>query len=468
MSFYDTVESATSPVAQVRYGVVPYSQQANVGFSIPRTYMAQSHTYQSRVARFWEARYPNNAAGDVVVVSDQSEWLPRLTTNLNSMPTDNYRFRTDGAEGTAARAACTAYPGTYTVSVDGANETWQVFAATEFFLNQWPDNGNANNRAGCRARVRKTRPLTAADVTPQFRDWVYCQVTTGGTAPCGITNPARSPAVWESVDLSSLYDDNSINLPVGANGTMTSVSWTGCVEEPDTVVTDDYDPIPSGAHDLNINLVPAAANQRWRPALNSATWLRYANGAWTRSAVATTDPAFPRPNFVCPPAARKLAEISRTELQAYVDGLTPQGQTYHDIGMIWGARFISPRGIFADENATAPNGDPISRHIIFMTDGAQVNDSFNYSSHGIEAWDRRMTGTGTNEFSRRAARLQAICQAARAENITVWVIAFGTALTQNLIDCASPDRAFQANDSATLSARFSEIAQKIAELRLTE
>ncbi len=469
MSFYDTVQSATSPAAQVRYGVVPYSQQANVGFSIPRAHMAQNHSYQSRVARFNAAKYPNNEAGDVVTVSDQTEWLPRLSANLNSMNTDDYRFRTDGSEGTTARNVCTNYPASYTVSVDGANETWQVFAATEFVLNQWPNTGNSNNRAGCRARVRKTRPLTDADVTPPFRDWVYCQVTTGTTAPCGVTNPARSPAGWETVNFSSIYNGNSINLPIGTNGAMTAVSWTGCVEEPDTVQTDNYSPIPSGAHDLNINLVPSAENERWHPALISATWLRYANGAWTRSAVTTTDPNFPRPNFVCPPAARKLSAITRSELQTYVDGLTPQGQTYHDIGMVWGARFLSPNGIFSVENTTAPNGDPIARHLVFMTDGAQVNDTFNYSSHGIEAWDRRITGNGssTTEFNRRAARLQAICQAAQQENITVWVVAFGTTLTQNLIDCASPGRAFQASDNATLTARFQEIAQKIAALRLT-
>lgn len=469
MSFYDSVQAASSPAAQLRYGIVPYSQQANVGFSIPREYMTQNHSYQSRVARFNAARYPNNSAGDVVVVSDQTEWLPRLVTNLNSPTTDHYRYRTDGAEGTTARSVCTTYPGSYTVSVDGANETWQVFAATEFVLNQWPDNGDANNRAGCRARVRKTRPLTEADVTASFRDWVYCQVTTGTSAPCGITNPARSPAGWESVTFASIYTGNSINLPLGTNGAMTSVSWGGCVEEPNTVQTDVYNPIPSGAYDLDINLVPDTEAERWRPALIGATWLRYANGAWTRSAVATTDPGFPRPNFVCPPAARKLAPITRSQLQAYVDGLTPQGQTYHDIGMIWGARFLSPRGMFAAENTTAPNGDPIARHLVFMTDGAQVNDIFNYSSHGIEGWDRRITGTGngTTEFNRRAARLQAICNAAKQENITVWVVAFGTTLTQNLIDCASSGRAFQASDSAALTARFQEIAQKIAALRLT-
>jgi len=468
MSFYDTVEAATSPSAQVRYGLVPYSQQVNVGFSIPRAYMASNHTYQSRVARFNPAAYPNNQAGDVILISDQVEWLPRTTSQFGSIYTDQYRFRTDGSAGTTARSVCTNYPATYTPTIGSATQTWQVFGPTEFVLNQWPDVGSSVNLAGCRARVRKTQTLTTTDVTPQFRDWVYCPVTTGTANPCSVTNPARSPAGWESVTFSNLYNTNSINLPLGANGTMTSVSWGGCIEEAATVQTDNYSPIPANAFDLNINLVPTTEAQRWKPALINAVWKREdANGNTAAFIYQTTDEN--RPGWACPRAARKLAEISRTDLQNYVNALSAGGNTYHDIGMLWGARFLSPRGIFSAENTTAPNGDPISRHIVFMTDGAQVNNVENYSIHGVEWWDRRITGTGnsTTEFNRRAARLQAICNAAEQENITIWVVAFGTTLTQNLIDCASPGRAFQANDTATLTARFQEIAQKIAALRLT-
>ncbi|PKN45786.1 MAG: hypothetical protein CVU59_08010 [Deltaproteobacteria bacterium HGW-Deltaproteobacteria-17] len=75
-----------------------------------------------------------------------------------------------------------------------------------------------------------------------------------------------------------------------------------------------------------------------------------------------------RPGYTCPAPARRLAEITRGDLQTYVNSLVPTGQTYHDIGMVWGARFISPRGIFAADNETAPNGDAVARHIVFMTD----------------------------------------------------------------------------------------------------
>jgi len=476
MNFYDTVEAATSTSAQVRYGFVPYSQQVNVGFSIPRAFMADTHSYQTRVARYNPAPFPNSdnpnvdQVGETIVISDQQEWLPRNTSRFNSTNTDDYRFRTDGSNGTTARNFCqSTLPGTRNVTVSGQTQSWQVFATPQIVLNQW-SGGNSNNRAGCYGRVRKTRLATAADVIPQFREWIYCEVTPGTANPCNVNNPSGSPAGWESVNLASIYANNTLQIPVATGGAMATQTWSGCIEEPvwnDT--TGNYSPIPAAAHDLNINLVPANESQKWKPALNTAAYERRdsSNNRTTSNVISTGNQS--QPGFVCPRAAAKLTEISRTNLQSYVDSLEASGNTYHDIGMLWGARLISPRGLFAAENSTAPNGDAIARHIVFMTDGILVTNVENYSTQGIEWWDRRVTGNGdqTREATRRAARLQAICRAAQQENITVWVVAFGTALTQNLIDCASPGRAFQASDSATLNARFQEIAQKIAALRLT-
>ena len=46
-------------------------------------------------------------------------------------------------------------------------------------------------------------------------------------------------------------------------------------------------------------------------------------------------------------------------MQTYVNALKPTGNTYHDIGMIWGARMISSGGIFAD-SPDKFNGMPVS------------------------------------------------------------------------------------------------------------
>lgn len=478
MNFYDTVDAATSDSAQIRYGVVPYSQQVNVGLLIPDTMMASSHTYQSRVARFHEVQIlvPGNGieVGDWISYSDQTEWLPRLSSNFGSTNEAHYRFNNRTGDptrtNTADRDRCELYSGnTYDVGA----ERWQV-VTDDYVLNVWRSGSN-DNRAGCSGRVIRQRRAVLSDVVPdtyrteiQFRDWVYCPVDTDDATPCNVSNPTGSPAGWETVDLATLYDDNRIALPLGAQGAFTTLTWEGCIEEPVRQDNGNYSPVPADAHDLNINLVPDAEVERWKPALRNAVWKREDGTTNTLSWLyQTTDES--RPGWTCPRSAMRLTELPRANLQTYVNALTASGNTYHDLGMLWGARFISPRGLFAADNETAPNGDAIARHIVFMTDGTQVNNNENYSTHGVEWWDRRISGDGsnTNEFNRRRDRLQVICRAARQENITVWVVAFGTTLTQNLIDCASPGRAFQANDSATLDARFQEIAQKIAALRLT-
>ena len=77
---------------------------------------------------------------------------------------------------------------------------------------------------------------------------------------------------------------------------------------------------------------------------------------------------------------------------------------------------------------------------------------------------------------RHGLRFQAACRAARNKNISVWVIAFDTTETdvfgnkvvpQNLRDCATPGRAYLAEDADDLDIAFREIAEKIAALRLT-
>jgi hypothetical protein len=469
MGFYDTVEQATSATAQVRYGAVPYAANVNVGFQIPRQYLANTHTYQSRFARF-------HFVNEWQVVSDQEQWIPRNVGDFGSTDDNRYRFLNRFGDPTRQSDPdydrCEARSGnTYTIGT----KRYEVLS-DEYRLQVW-NSGSLNDRAGCRGRVR-TSELVPVN---RLRDYIYCAITPGSATNCGNTNPAGSPAGWETVNLATLYDDNRIDMPVGANGAMQTINWRGCIEEAATVATATWNPVTANAFDLDINLLPSTEAQKWKPALPEAYWRRVAaNRARTRNAVTTTNTnGFQatadsgRDNteqHACPAPARRLGEISRAELQTYVDALSPSGNTYHDIGMIWGARFISPRGIFRDDNDTAPNGDAISRHVVFMTDGNLVTNTDQYGTYGVEWWDRRVTTDGSNgqASSRHAARFQAACLAARNENITVWVVAFGTALTQNMTDCASPGRAYQANSSEELNSAFQEIAQKIAALRLTQ
>jgi hypothetical protein len=160
-------------------------------------------------------------------------------------------------------------------------------------------------------------------------------------------------------------------------------------------------------------------------------------------------------------------------LTAYMNSLQASGPTYHDIGMIWGARLLSPNGLFANENSSAPNGNAIARHLIFMTDGETDTQPFAYDAYGLPSLDRRRVMNPTDKPTKDdqdelvAMRTEAICRSIKAKGITIWVIAFGTDLTSMLSDCASDGKAFQANNAVQLNGAFDEIAAGISHLRLT-
>ena len=124
----------------------------------------------------------------------------------------------------------------------------------------------------------------------------------------------------------------------------------------------------------------------------------------------------------------------------------------------------------ADDNVDPSSGAYVTRHMIFLTDGILYANERVYGQWGYEWWDRRVTtdGSVSTNSNLHEARFQAICRSVRNKNISIWVIAFGTTLTQNLIDCATPGRAYHADDGDELNEALVEIAQRISALRLTD
>lgn len=493
MNFFDTVEAATAPAAQVRYGAVPYAAEVNVGFELiadnPQ-WMAEDAVLQSRWPQFRQ---------------DPDEWvlLESRQTGIRNVRNESYlNFQRSQVFGLTS-AACNAlrpadfgwevtsdlgtHQGIQSETINGDIRT-RTYRDDDEDLRRGVGRVTYRNSDGrCRygwdiytARgdidFETTERLDRGEIV--FNQWIYDQIDTAN--PPGAGNPAGSPPGWEAVDLTTLYAANNtartINLPIGPSGAMAPVAWTGCIEEADTVAAANFNPVPAGAFDLDINLRPANNAQRWKPSLPTATWQRRApngNGgtSWVLRPVGSQEFSNQlQPFGRCPPRAFRLRDINRAELQNFVNSLVARGSTYHDVGMLWGARFISPRGIFRAANETAPNGDAIARHIIFMTDGLPAPNTGNISAYGIEWWHRRVTDNGDRNqaLARHEARFQAACAAARNENITVWVVAFGTPLTDALRNCANAGRAFQANNAAELTNRFREIAQRIAALRLTQ
>ena len=165
-----------------------------------------------------------------------------------------------------------------------------------------------------------------------------------------------------------------------------------------------------------------------------------------------------------------LSGMSEVQFDNYADSLIATGNTYHDIGLLWGARLISPQGLFASNVNEAPaNGANVSRHLIFMTDGSMQPSISVQSAYGIEYHDRRVTDNGSSsQSSRHSDRFLALCEAVKAKGVRVWVIAFATGLTDNLVTCASDESSFLAENADELNTAFQEIAKEVGELRITQ
>jgi len=234
--------------------------------------------------------------------------------------------------------------------------------------------------------------------------------------------------------------------------------WDGCIEERQTtsVIDENWDyTVPSAALDLNLSMIPSGGDS------SPSKWPPYLPQWWIGQTA-------------CPTQATRLTTFTtRTDMQNAVNKLYPNGGTYHDIGMIWGGRFLARDGIFASDNPKTYNGMRVNRHIIFMTDGILDTGPDLYSAYGIERYQERVTGGYDDEAdmnSRHNKRFQIACNEAKGLNdTTIWVIGFDTSLSDELKECASSeDKAVVASNRDELIAQFTLIGKNIGALRLSE
>lgn len=275
-----------------------------------------------------------------------------------------------------------------------------------------------------------------------------------------------------TLDVSSFKTGASVLNPASSGSYST---WAGCVEERDTVAASSFSPIPANAYDMDIDLIPSSDATRWRPLWPEVVYDRPADSTSKTYSSSQSNARSALANqyivTACPIRASKLAERTASDVASYVAGLDAEGNTYHDVGIAWGGRLISPTGLFGSENSTAPNGYPISRNIIFLTDGEPHPRYYDYAAYGLEHLDHKVAGGPYDDDTltdRHVERFSAICEAIKSKNISIWVITFGLPMNDTMRNCADPDKAFEANSAAELNDRFKQIATRIAQLRLNK
>lgn len=464
-NFYTTLQGSAAPGATIRYGFVPFSSTVNVGYLLRREWMVDSWTYQSRVAN-GSSTYSNTSSS----TTSYSAWT---VLSGDTTVSDTY----------GSSESCVAPANTYSSSDSLSTPV----------TSPYPGGGTQSVVTRTRTENGSSYSTSIVNGLCRIRQTTYnnkVSQRTETTIPIGSTSSGTT-YYWNyqpvTYDVSSLKGSLSTGLMAGGSITATALSntqtdvtvpWSGCIEERSTTPITDYTNIPSGAYDMNIDLVPNTDDAtKWRPFLPRLVYVRRSTSNWSYANVLNTSSNYTRADgistdaSVCPTQARKLATITSAALTSYVNSLTPGGYTYLDIGMLWAARLLSPTGLFAAENSA--NTGPVSRHIVFMTDGDINTALATYQAYGLEALDRRRTGSGTAPTNGGmdqivSDRFDALCTAVKAKGITIWTVAFGTTLTTQLQNCASGGRAYSATNAAELNSAFQNIASRIAQLRITQ
>jgi Flp pilus assembly protein TadG len=464
-SFHAQLTGNAPAATRLRFGFVPYSTNVNVGALLQDAWVNNEWHYQSREMF--------------------SEKQPETTRSYDR----NWTYKSGSI---AAATVTSTYPGTYHAGTAGytyvdANENVvtvparaayyscdRATPASTFTRNDRKIGTATEPFAGPPTGTRKIETYERTE--DKTYNWTELS---GGT--CYVKSQTYNTYVrtyeWVTDPYQTIinkwrydrYDRDVSNWRTAGNG---------CIEERATYDIDDYDNVDlSRALDLDIDLVPTSdPDTRWSPMLPSIVYereMRYnGTGKFTTAQKVTTED-YINPAVLgsasCPAAARKLATMSSSQLDAYLATLRPVGSTYHDIGMIWGGRLISPTGLFAAENADVSRTRPSTRHLIFLTDGETAPRDVAYSSYGVEPidgrrWNDKSKHTLTQTVEERFAFA---CQQVKNKNVMVWVVSFGTAPNPVMQACAGEGRYFVASDADELDETFATIAKRMGELRVT-
>ncbi|MCX7283759.1 MAG: pilus assembly protein [Novosphingobium sp.] len=439
--FYASMEATRQPESRIRYGFVPYSTNVNVGALLKDEWVVPQWDYPSRTL------IGTNNAGSLY------SYYSAVSPVSGTYFTTNSTFA--ATVGAGGALSCNKPADTLTTST--ALQSTVTQAVTN-------PNGTRTTSTYLRTRNGNTYSVSLAGNTCTLATTIYAKYVDTYRY---ITEPSvGTGSSWQYRDVTR----NTSDWRTASNG---------CIEERSTYEIDDYDNVDlSRAIDLDIDRVPTAGNPatQWRPMYPGMIYerARLWNGTGNfETAPVVTNSEFLAPGIAgfaaCPTAARKLQVWNQSAFDTYINSLQAAGSTYHDIGMIWAARLLTPTGLFAAENADVSPKQRTTRHLIFLTDGQTSSLDISYSSYGVEPIARRRWGPGSSLSLTGTIekRFSFACEQAKKKNIKVWFIAFGTDLNPIMTNCAGKGHYFKAVNASELDKAFKEIAKSIGDLRLS-
>lgn len=455
-NFHAELEASRAPGSQVRYGFVPYATNVNVGHLLKDDWVVDEWKYQSRV----EAGFATGVDNEVY----DRNWT--YVSGSRSSDMNDWKVSS-------------TYEATYHSSGSGDTAGWYTCdnkQPADKLDREEVENGEQTTEIRLNpTAVLIIQPMRATEDGRRYRTKLN-----GTTCELQYLESKDYVEDFERVTAVPELSAKWRYAPVKSDVSNWRSETSGCIEERKTYPISDYSTVNlANAIDLDIDREPTPGDRdtQWRPMYRQKIYVRQiaTNGTGnisTAQVVATEDYADTGNWWFsdCPTGkAQKLAPMTADELNAYLDTLRPYGATYHDIGMIWGARLISPTGLFASENGGG-NAGARTRHIIFLTDGQTEPYDIAYGAYGVDALDQRRWNRGDSRSlaSHIEQRFKFACLEAKKRNVTVWTIAFGTTVNQAMVDCAGTGHYFEASSAAELNEAFVSIARQMADLRITE
>ncbi len=152
---------------------------------------------------------------------------------------------------------------------------------------------------------------------------------------------------------------------------------------------------------------------------------------------------------------------SQSALQSAVNGLSASGNTYINVGLVWGWRLLSPTLPF--DQAVEYDDPDWSKTIVLMTDGDNQPLS-TYSAYGANS---SLTAAQLN------SKMMTVCQNAKDAGIKVYTITFQSGISNATRDlfrqCASePAFYFNAPSNQDLINAFENIANQLSQLHIVK
>lgn len=452
--FHGQIDASKSPGSQIRYGFVPYATNVNVGHLLQDDWMVDQWTYQGREA-------------STVADPSQGRQYDRNWTYVSGTRT---RWGSWLVQST--------YPATWNPPPSTDQQGWYSCNGTTP-----PDTiAFTETENGAEFQEIQTQPAAILTIQPmQLHEngKTYRTQANGSTCEVQYRESVNYVQNFERVTEVPSIGFKWRYRPIARDVSSWRSEQDGCIEERDTYRIADYDNVDfTRALDLDIDLVPTPGNAatQWRPRYPEQIYVRSirhdGSGSFTTAEVTTSDEYVDSGTWWfsdCPAAAQRLTEMTGGELDAYLATVTPFGATYHDIGMIWGGRLLSPTGLFAADNADQ-GGRTRSRHMIWLTDGQTEPYDLAYGAYGVDGLDQRRWAPGGNVTLRQTveSRFSVACEQVKNRNITVWVVAFGTTLNPIMEECGGPGRTFEAANADELNDAFQEIARSMSELRVSQ